>query len=83
VAVLLQPLDVDSNPVGESFSVVTRDISSRGVGLIATQPIHPGLVALRMNFAHEEVAVIAEVRWSTPMGPFEAAGCRFVRKIGD
>ena len=81
VPVLVQPLDEDSNPAGESFFVVTRDISAQGVGLIAAQPILHRLVALRIHFDHEEVAVVAEVEWSIPMGPFEAAGCRFVRKL--
>ena len=81
--VLVQPLDEDSTPVGEAFSAVTRDISPSGVGLIAAQPIRHKQLALQMHLAHEEVNVIAEVRWCKPMGPFEGIGCRFIRKLND
>jgi hypothetical protein len=81
VNVLVQPLDENSRPAGESFYAVTRDISTEGVGLIAAEPIPHGLVALQIHFDHEDIAIIAEVKWSTPMGPFEAGGCRFLRKL--
>jgi hypothetical protein len=81
VPVRVQPLDEESKPVGEPFTIVTRDVSTKSVGLIAMSPILHRLLALEMYFSHDTARVIAEVIWSKPMGPFEGVGCRIVRKL--
>jgi len=81
VPVLVQPVDEQFNPVGESFAVVTRDLSATGIGLIHSRPIDHKLLALQLQLAGEEVNVIVEVAWCKPMGPFEYLGGRFISRL--
>ena len=79
--VLAVPLDSEFNPVGNKFTVVSRDISSRGIGLVHSERLSHQLLGLQTCLAGEEVNLVAEIVWQKPMGPFEYIGCRFVSRL--
>lgn len=79
--ILVQPLDEQSNAVAVPFTAMTRDISPRGIGLVHTEPIEHGMLALRMSLAGEQVNLVAEVRWCRAFGPFYYVGAHFVSKL--
>jgi hypothetical protein len=81
VPVLAVPVDEQFRPIGDPTAIVTRDISSHGIGLVHLRPLELGLLALRMQLAGEEVNVVIELAWSKPLGPFELSGGRFVAKL--
>jgi hypothetical protein len=81
--VLVQPVDEQSNAVGVPFVAMTRDISPKGIGLVHTEPIERGRLALRMSLADEEVNLVAEVEWCRALGPFYNVGASFVSKLGE
>jgi hypothetical protein len=81
--VLAQPVDQDLNAVGDPFALVTRDISSKGIGLVHSKSIDQGLLTLQMRLADEDVKLVAEILWCKPLGPFYYAGGRFVSKLSD
>jgi hypothetical protein len=81
--VLVQPVDEQSNAVGVPFAAMTRDISASGIGLIHTEPIERGRLALRLSFADKEVDLVATVVWCRSLGPFYYAGANFVSKWGE
>ncbi|MFC1597119.1 PilZ domain-containing protein [Planctomycetota bacterium] len=77
--VLVQPVDEQSNAVGVPFAAMTRDISPKGIGLVHTEPIEPGLLALRMSLEGKEVDLVAAVLWCRALGPFYYAGTNIIR----
>ena len=81
VPVMAQPVDEQSNATGAPFSVVTRDISPKGIGLVHSEPIDQTLLALQMTLADEEVNVVADVQWCKAFGPFYYFGGKFVKKL--
>lgn len=83
IPVLVQPVDEQCNAVGSPFVAMTRDISSRGIGLVHTGPIEHEILALRMWLAGKEVDRVAAVVWCRALGPFYYAGANFVSKFGE
>ncbi len=81
VPALVQPLTEDFEPIGEPFSVVTRDISQKGVGLVYSMRVDHRLLALRLTLADEEVNVAVRVRWCQELGPYYYVGGAFVAKL--
>ena len=81
VPALVQPVDEKFNAIGDCFTVVTRDISPKGIGLVHSRRLDQKLLALQMRLADEEVNVVVEVLWCRPFGPFEYIGGRFVAKL--
>ena len=81
VPVLAQPVDTEHNPIGDPFPMVTRDISSTGIGLVHTDKVEHQLLALQMRLAGKLVNVVVQVLWCQSLGPFEYLGGRFVAKL--
>lgn len=81
VPVVAVPVDEQFQPIGDAVALVTRDISSKGIGLVHFEPLSQGLLAIRMRLAGDEVNVVIEIGWSKPLGPFELSGGRFVAKL--
>ena len=81
VPVLVQPVDSQHNATGDPFSVVTRDISPKGVGLMHSEPIDQTLLALQMTFADEPANLVAEVQWCNELGSVYYIGCAFVAQL--
>jgi hypothetical protein len=81
VPVQVQPVDQALRPIGESFTVASRDISLEGIGLVHAQRIEHPRLAIQMRLADEVVKLLAEVVWQGPLGPFEYIGCRAVARL--
>ncbi len=81
VPVLVTPVDEAFRAVGSRFTVVTRDISRHGIGLVHLERINHRLLAIQTHLANEEVTLVAEVVWQKPMGPFENIGCKIVARL--
>ena len=81
IPVTVQPLDGNLQPKGEAFATASRDISPKGVGLLHTDPIERGLVALRLSFGLEDVDIVTEILWCKERGPFYYVGGKFIRML--
>lgn len=79
--VLAQPVDEAFHPLGEPFTLVTRDISPSGIGLVHFRRVNHRLLAIQTHLADEEVNLVVEVVWQKAMGPFEYIGCRLVARL--
>lgn len=82
ISISVQPLDDDFQPDGDQFWVVSRDISTKGLGLICHEAIAHGFV--RIGLMNEAVTVIGNVRHSTSIGhqyPLFLVGVEFVNEI--
>jgi len=74
-------MDEQSDTIGTSFMAMTRDISPGGIGLVHTEPIDHGLLALQMSLAGEKVNLVAKVRWWRALGPYYYIGGEFVSRL--
>ena len=74
-AVLVYPADEKFSPCGPSHTMVIRDISPRGLGLVHEEPFDWPLILVRISIPQIEALLGAVVRWSRPAGPFYAMGC--------
>jgi hypothetical protein len=75
-------VDENNEPIGESFDLITRDMSSTGIALIHTRPINRARrLAIHFFISDTEVNLIIEMIWSRDMGPFYGAAGRFVAKL--
>ncbi len=81
VPVVVQPVDAEFGAIGGRFTVLSRDLSPSGIGLVHTCPIDHRLLALEMEVADELVFLVVEVVWCRPLGPFEYIGTRLVAKL--
>ena len=79
--VVAQPIDERRRPIGYPMALVTRDLSTWGIGLVHEQPMVYDRLALRLNVDGEEVLLIGDVRWRGPLGPFYSCGCHVVAKL--
>jgi hypothetical protein len=79
LSISVQPLDDDFNPDGESFWLVSRDISLKGIGLISCDPIIHRHV--RLGLMDETSTVIGQVRHNSSIGqhyPLYLVGINFL-----
>lgn len=75
------PIDHNNHALGETFDLITRDISASAVSLIHTESILNDRLAIQLRIAGECVNVVIEVIWSEPLGPFYGAGGEFCEKL--
>ena len=66
VSVIIQPLDADFRPDGESFPAVSRDVCDKGMGILATQKLKQEYV--KITLAECEHAALAVVCHNDPIG---------------
>ena len=73
-------LDDSYHPIAESFHVVTRDISSRGVGVFHDRVVTGKYIYLKFHspVSFQDFGVIASVEHCTPCGKYFIIGCRFL-----
>jgi hypothetical protein len=74
-------VDENNESIGESFDLITRDVSSTGIALIHNRPINRDRMAIHFIIAETEVDLVIEMIWSRDMGPFYGAAGRFVAKL--
>jgi hypothetical protein len=68
--VVAVPMD-DLEKPGEAFAAITRDISSQGIAIYHTRPIHEPYLAIQWNVEEgEQLRVLVEVVRCRPVGPF-------------
>jgi hypothetical protein len=79
--VIVQPVDEQFCPVGAPLAMVTRDISSKGFGLVHEQRLTCDRFAMRLIFLDEDAVLVGEVRWRRPVGPFYSCGCEVIAKL--
>lgn len=79
LSISVQPLDDDFAADGETFYLVSRDVSMGGIGLISPDPIAHRYV--RIGLLDESVSVIGEVRHNSSIGthhPLYLVGIMFL-----
>jgi hypothetical protein len=81
VPVVAQPVNEDFVAIDSPFPMVTRDISTTGVGLIHTEYTDHRWLALRMTVAGECVELASKVLWCQALGPFYSLGCQVVANL--
>ena len=63
------------------MEVISRDVSSKSIGLFHTDEIEHERIAIHMNLADTEVNLIVALKWHSPMGPFYGSGGEYVEKL--
>ena len=66
ISISIQPLNEDFQPTCDPFWVVSRDISTQGIGVISHDPI--GHDYVRIGLMNEHVTAIGKVRHNTSIG---------------
>lgn len=66
ISISIQPLDADFQPLGTAFWVVSRDISTKGLGVVTHDAIEHEYV--RVGLLNEHVTAIGRVRHNTSIG---------------
>jgi len=79
--VIVRPIDEQGRPLAPPLAMVSRDVSTWGVGLVHEQPMFYDRLALRMTVDGEDVNLVGEVRWREPLGPFYMCGCKVVARL--
>lgn len=76
--VSISPLDDDLKPGSYQLNAITRDLSVKGVGLVATSPIARDYVALTFEpFQGDSFEIIAKVIYCNDLGYYFQIGCEF------
>lgn len=79
VPVVVQRLDDEFQPVGETFSALTKDISGGGVGILHSEPVTTGYLQIQFSTSeHEQMVLLSCIRHCTPCGQAYHIGGRFV-----
>jgi hypothetical protein len=83
---IVQPLNEKSQPLGEPFRALTRDISTEGIGFLHTRKVDAPLAALEIENPQapdqSKMQILVEVRRCNAIHAtlFEI-GCRFVMRL--
>ncbi|MEE2937892.1 MAG: hypothetical protein VYA84_18040 [Planctomycetota bacterium] len=79
--VLAVAVDAKNQPLGETFNLITRDISRNTIGLIYTEPLDAYRLVVQFSLAGTDVTLATELVWSRSMGPFYGCACRYVDRL--
>ena len=74
-------IDANNHSTGETFDLITRDVSASAVSLFHSEKIVDKRLAIQLRIAGEEVNVVIDVVWSEPLGPFYGASGEFREKL--
>jgi hypothetical protein len=76
--VRITPLDDQLKPLSYELNAITRDLSSKGVGLVSTSPIAREYVLLTFQpFQGNSFDVVAKVIYCNDLGYYFQIGCEF------
>ena len=76
------PVDEQAQPIGEEFTVVTRNISTKGISLFHTAPIETEFLAIELPGNEEpKTQVVIRVVHSRSVGHAHEIGGEFVTKL--
>jgi hypothetical protein len=76
---ILEPLDDRLRPLNYQVRAVTRDLSSKGIGLVCQDPVNGKFLAFNLvSPCGAELNVIAEVLRCEAYGYYYDVGCKFV-----
>ena len=76
------PLDDQLRVLGEPFLMVSRDISTNGIGLLHTRRIRPPFLGMEIRISDDEpMQFIAQIVGCEPVGDFFEYVCRFADRI--
>lgn len=76
------PIDASLRPIGETFTAVSRNISTRGIALLYTRHVEAQFLALRIKLKDQDpVQAAMEVLRCRRVGPFFEIAGKFVAKI--
>ena len=65
------------------IDALTRDVSSEGLGMITTQPIHPDTQAeIELSLPNCTETIFAKCCWYSKSGGFYMSGWKFVKEPG-
>ena len=81
IPVLVQPISKNFRPLASCFQALTRDISTRGIGLISIKSIQYQFVAIRLTMNGKQIDVAAEVLRCEQLGIYYVVGCQFITKL--
>ena len=82
--VMVRPIGDDLQSAGEPFMAVTKDISTRGIGLLHYEPISSKFLAIRLTDRDGlKLTGAIEVLRCRPVGQFFEVGGKFVTKLYD
>jgi hypothetical protein len=81
VPVLAVPVDDDCEPIGSPFHIVTRELSSKGAGLVHFERIQYKKLALQLCLPNSKVNLVARVVWRKPLGPLYGTGLEFIARL--
>jgi len=77
--VVITPQHEDYPELNYLHRGITRDISHKGIGLVTTDPIQPGIVLLTMEPCRGEAfAVMARITYCNGIGYYFQVGCEFL-----
>ncbi len=78
IPVSITPLDDEFKPCNYQLNAITRDLSSKGVGLVSTSPIARNFVVLTFEpFQGNSFEVLAKVAYCKDLGYYFQVGCEF------
>jgi PilZ domain len=79
------PIDGDLQQVGEPFIALTRNISTRGICLVHTEPIYHGWLRLKIksrdDYVGRETELCAKVLRCRPLKNYFEIACTFVLRL--
>ncbi len=81
MAIATVAVDDDVQPVAEPVTMITRDISSHGIGLIHTQPVDAKWIVIELPLQTGTEQFVMEVVRCHPVDRFYDVGGRFIRRL--
>lgn len=80
----IKPLDEQLRPLSYELNAITRDLSTKGVGLVSTSPIPQESVLLTFHpFQGNPFAVVAKVIYCNDLGYYFQIGCEFQAALNE
>ena len=79
IPIVMQLLDENFQPIGDTFDAVTKDISTGGIRVLHMAPLNARFFQVdAVSQKGEHMSLLAEVKHCTPIGDHHEIGARFV-----
>ena len=82
-AVPVLPLSAQLTPVGQPVLAASRNVSTRGVGLVHMMPITDPFMALELTTREGPIQLLVRVVRCRPLGPYFDLAGEFISKMAD